>query len=150
MTAGLRRDHLSGLLLAALGAYAAWESLKLPLGSFSDPGPGYFPLALAALLAAFGLLVGFFGGASASLGALRWREGRHAAAIVGAGAFAALAIEALGYRVTVAVMLVFLLGVVERKPLPAVAAVAAGLSLGSYWLFAGLLRVPLPVGAWGF
>lgn len=146
----MRRDQSAGLLLAAAGAYAAWESLKLPLGNLSDPGPGYFPLGLAALLVVFGGLVAFFGRDSPPLRSVRWPDWRHAAAIIASGAFAALAIESFGYRLTVAVMLVFLLGVVERKPPLVVAAVTAGLSLGSYWLFFTLLRVPLPVGAFGF
>jgi len=147
---GLRSDRFAGLLLAVAGGYAAWESMKLPLGSLADPGPGYFPLVLAALLVLGGALVAAFDSGSPSLRSVRWQEWRHASAILGTGAFAALAIESLGYRLTVAVMLVFLLGVVERKPPFAVAAISAGMAMGSYWLFSTVLRVPLPVGVFGF
>lgn len=146
---GLRSDRFAGLLIAAAGCYAVWASMKLPLGSLADPGPGYFPLVLSALLVVFGVLIGVLDGGSLPLRSVRWREWRHALAILGTGGFAALAIESLGYRLTVAVMLVFLLGVVERKPPFLVAAIAAGLALGSYWLFSTVLRVPLPVGFMG-
>lgn len=149
-TSGLRSDRFAGLLIAAAGGYAAWESMKLPLGSLADPGPGYFPLVLAALLVLGGALVAAFDSGSLPLRSVRWQEWRHALAILGAGGFAALAIESLGYRLTVAVMLVFLLGVVERKPPLLVAAIAASLALGSYWLFFTVLMVPLPVGVMGF
>ena len=46
-------------------------------------------------------------------------------------------------------LLVFMLGVVERKrPLPTVL-VAAGFAFISYYVFATLLRVQLPHGPWG-
>ena len=47
------------------------------------------------------------------------------------------------------VLLAFLLGVMERKRPAVVVAVALGLSLGSFFLFSNLLKVPLPRGPWG-
>jgi putative tricarboxylic transport membrane protein len=147
---GLRAEQIAGLLLAAAGAYAAWESLKLPLGSLDNPGPGYMPIILAALLIALGLVVALAGKKSQPLAEIRWPELRHAVAIFGTCVFAALAIEPLGYRLTVAIMLVFLVGVIEKKPALSVLLVSGGMSIGSYWLFATLLKVPLPPGLFGF
>jgi hypothetical protein len=46
-------------------------------------------------------------------------------------------------------LLVFMLGVVERKkPLPTVL-VGGGFAFLSYYLFATLLKVQLPLGPWG-
>ncbi len=132
------------------GAYAGWETLKLPLGSLDNPGPGYMPLILATLLVILGLVVASAGGKSQPLAEIRWPELRHAFAIFGTCVFAALAIEPLGYRLTVAVMLIFLIGVIEKKPPLAVILVSAGMAIGSYWLFATLLKVPLPPGLFGF
>ena len=47
------------------------------------------------------------------------------------------------------VLLMVLLGVMERKRPAVVMAVALGLSLGSFFLFSNLLKVPLPRGPWG-
>ncbi len=137
-------------MISLAGAYAGWETLKLPLGSLDNPGPGYMPLILATLLVILGLVVASAGGKSQPLAEIRWPELRHAFAIFGTCVFAALAIEPLGYRLTVAVMLIFLIGVIEKKPPLAVILVSAGMAIGSYWLFATLLKVPLPPGLFGF
>lgn len=137
-------------MISLAGAYAGWETLKLPLGSLENPGPGYMPLILATLLVILGLVVASAGGKSQPMAEIRWPELRHAFAIFGTCVFAALAIEPLGYRLTVAVMLIFLIGVIEKKPPLAVILVSAGMAIGSYWLFATLLKVPLPPGLFGF
>ena len=77
-------------------------------------------------------------------------EWRHAVAIFAACAFCALALERVGYRVTIFIALVFLVGLVERKSPAATLAFAAALALGTFWLFDTLLRVPLPRWSLGF
>jgi putative tricarboxylic transport membrane protein len=146
----LRIDHVAGAALALFAAAAAWESRHLPLGSLSEPGPGYAPLLLAAALGLFGGVVILLGGRSAGFRELRWGEARHAAAIFACCAFAALFLEALGYRLTMLAILLFLLGVVERRRPLTVLAVSFGLAWGSYWLFADFLKTPLPLGPWNF
>ena len=132
-----------------LAVVSAWETRRLPLGTLHNPGPGYMPLLLALILGALGLLVALRGGSAPSLAALRWPEARHASAILVGCAFTAFALERLGYRLAVIVLLAFLLGVMERKRPAVVVAVALGLSLGSFFLFSNLLKVPLPRGPWG-
>jgi putative tricarboxylic transport membrane protein len=143
------RDRVAGSALALLAVVTAWETRRLPLGTLSEPGPGYLPLLLALLLAGLGALVALRGGASPPLAALGWPEAGHAVAILAGCAFAAVALERLGYRLTVAILVGFLLGVMERKRPAVVAAVALGLSFASFFLFASLLKVPLPRGPWG-
>lgn len=147
---GLRIDHVAGAALALLAVAVAWESRSLPLGSLSEPGPGYAPMVLAASLGLCGLLVIAVGGGSAAWRALRWGEARHAAAIFACCAFAALFLERLGYRLTMLAILLFLLGAVERRRPLTVLAVSFGLSWGSFWLFADFLKTPLPLGPWNF
>jgi hypothetical protein len=148
---GRRRiDHVAGAALALLAVAVARESRSLPLGSLSEPGPGYAPMVLAAVLGFCGLLVIAVGGGSAAWRALRWGEARHAAAIFACCAFAALFLERLGYRLTMLAILLFLLGAVERRRPLTVLAVSFGLSWGSFWLFADFLRTPLPLGPWNF
>lgn len=145
-------DRVAGAALAllALGVIEETWRLGLPLGSLHNPGPGYTPVLLAVILLAFGAAVMSYGGGATRLGALGWAEWRHALAILGACAFAALALERLGFRITVAVMAGFLVGVVERKhPVVAIVFMIA-FALGTFFLFDTLLRVPLPRGPWGF
>ena len=61
----------------------------------------------------------------------------------------ALALERLGYRITIVVACAFLIGVVERRRPVAAALVAIGLAAGTYYLFDTLLRVQLPRGPFG-
>jgi hypothetical protein len=145
---GLRIDHVAGAALALFAAVVAWESRRLPLGSLSEPGPGYAPMVLAAALGLFGVIVIAVGGGSAGWRELRWGEARHAAAIFACCAFAATFLETLGYRLTMLMILLFLLGAVERRRPLTVLAVSFGLSWGSYWLFADFLKTPLPLGPW--
>ena len=58
--------------------------------------------------------------------------------------------ETIGYRLTMLLVLGFLFGVMERIKIWLVLILAFGFSLGSFWLFDSLLRVPLPRGGWGF
>ena len=94
-------------------------------------------------------------GASWARGAGAWAtcggtNGATPLAIFGACAFAAWGLDRLGYRITVAVVMLFLLGVLERKgdrhsPLVITVVVA----WGSFLLFDTVLRVPLPRGPFG-
>ncbi|HTD89910.1 MAG TPA: tripartite tricarboxylate transporter TctB family protein, partial [Burkholderiales bacterium] len=78
-----------------------------------------------------------------------WGESKRAVAILIACGVATYALERLGFRITMAAMLVFFLGVMERRHPAKVAAVALGFAFIAYYLFATLLRVPLPVSPWG-
>ena len=148
--AGIKSDQFSGLMLAALAVWIWWLNREFPVGTLSDPGPGYVPLLLAIALGAIGVMVAAFGSRSAALLAIQWPEAGRAAVILIACAVATLALERIGYRIAIMVFLVFFLGVVERKKPWVVALVAAGFSFGSFYVIGNLLKVPLPRGPWGF
>jgi putative tricarboxylic transport membrane protein len=147
---GLRTDQFSGLMLLALALYVGWENRAYPVGTLAEPGPGYLPLLLAIFLGVMGLLIALWGVRSAPLAAMKWTEATRAIVILIACGVATLALERIGYRLTVIALLIFFLGVLERKHWFAVAGVAIGFSLISYAVFATWLRVPLPLGPWGF
>jgi hypothetical protein len=147
---GLRSDQISGLMLLALALYVGWENRVYPVGTLQEPGPGYVPLLLAAFLGITGLLIALWGGKSAPLASIRWTETTRAVVILAACSVAVFALERIGYRLTVIALLVFFLGVIERRrPLP-VALVATGFGLASHYVVGDLLRVPLPRSPWGF
>lgn len=146
----MNTDRLSGSVLVFLSIYVIFETRVLPLGSHLHPGPGYFPLLLAGLLGTLGLIIVVRGKGAPSLHAFKWEEAPHALAILVCTFFAAFAIETLGYRTTMFLVLGFLFGVMERiKPWKTIA-LALGLSLGSFWVFNTCMKVILPRGAWGF
>src|SRR4030065_444489 len=140
----LRSHQFSGLMLLALALYVGWQNRVYPVGTLSEPGPGYLPLLLAIFLGAMGLLIALWGVRSAPLAAIKWTEATRAVVILIACGVATLALERIGYRLTVIAFLVFFLGVLERRRPLRVALVALGFSLASYYIVGDLLRVPLP------
>lgn len=142
-------DRVGGIALLVLALGALWESRAYPLGALQKPGAALMPVLLAVLLGGLAILIVAFGGASPPLRSLRWTEARRAAVILAACVFAALALEPLGYRITMAFVLAFLVGAVERNRWSVVLSVALGFSLGSYWIFTRL-GVVLPQGILGF
>jgi len=142
-------DRMAGAALSLFALWVIWESRQLPLGTFRVPGPAFTPILLASLLLIFGVLIVATGGYAERFRSLRWDELPHATAILIVCVFSALALERLGYRLTVFLVLVFLLKVVEKKGWLLTGIFALALSVGSFFLFYTLLRVPLPLGPWG-
>ena len=145
-------DRVGGLTLAALALFTLEEArrLKLPLGSLQNPGPAYVPVLLAVLLFGFGVLVAAFGARAPHIARVGFREWKHAVAILVVCAFMALTLERLGYRITMFVALAVLLRLLERQSWITTATFSAAFAVGSYYLFATLLRVPLPLGPGNF
>jgi Tripartite tricarboxylate transporter TctB family len=145
-------DRVGGGALMAFALLTLEEifRLRLPFGSLQNPGPAYVPMLLALLLLGFGVLTVVFGGAAARVAEVGWSEWRHGAAILGVCAFMALALERLGFRLTIFVALTVLLGLLERRGWLTTLSFAAGFALGSFYLFATVLRVPLPRGPAGW
>jgi hypothetical protein len=147
---GWRSEQFSGLMLVALALYVAWENRAYPLGTLQEPGPGYLPLLLAIFLGGLGLLIAAWGGRSAPLASMKWGEAGRGVVILVACGVATLALERIGYRLTVIALLVFFLGVLERRAPWMAGLVAVGFSLASFYVVGDLLHVPLPRSPWGF
>ena len=142
-------DRVAGVALVLIGLATVWESRAFPLGSLHRPGPAYMPVVLAALLIVFGVAVFVMGRGARSLREVGWPEWRHAVAIFAACAFAAWGLERLGYRLTMAVVVGFLLLALERKGWVVGLGLTLVMAWGSFYLFDTLLRVPLPRGPFG-
>src|SRR6185436_7706848 len=111
----LRNDQLSGLMLIALAVYVGWQNRTYPLGSLQEPGPGYTPLLIAIFIGVMGLVIVLRGGASPRLADMKWPEAARAIVILAACGVATYALEPIGYRITIVALLVFFIGVVERR-----------------------------------
>jgi hypothetical protein len=144
-----RIDRVGGAALFVLAVVIVLEARALPFGSLARPGPGFWPVVLAVCLGFAGLVVAARGGGSPTLSMARWGDAPHAAAILAAAAFAAFALERIGYRLTILLLLLAYLGILERRRLWVTVAVAVGVSLGTFHLFSDLLKVQLPRGPWG-
>jgi hypothetical protein len=69
------KDFWVGLIYLGTGAVALWAGRSLPVGTGSEMGPGYFPLALAILLCGFGAasFVVAFTRDGGRVGAIAWK-----------------------------------------------------------------------------
>ena len=142
-------DRVAGAALVLVGLGAIWESRQFPLGSLHRPGPAYMPVVLACLMILFGIAIAAMGSRGRGMTEVGWEEWRHAVAIFAACAFAAWGLERLGYLLTMAGVLAFLLLVLERKGVILSLSVTIAMAWGSYYLFDTLLKVPLPRGPFG-
>jgi putative tricarboxylic transport membrane protein len=143
-------DRIAGSALVLFALLVVWESRHLPFGTVRQPGPAFIPILLALLLTVFGGFVALGGGRATLLSAIGWQGWRHALAILTASIFAVFALERFGYRLTMLLVLGFLIKLVEQRGWVVSLAFAVGLSFGSFFLFYTILRVPLPEGPLGF
>ena len=143
-------DRVSASALVVFALLVIWESRQLPLGTFRQPGPAFIPILLALLLLIFAVLLVLTSGRAPLLSSINWTEWRHALAILAASLFSVFAIERLGYRLTVLLVLGFLIKLVEQRGWILSLSFAGALSFGSFFLFYTVLRVPLPQGLLGF
>ena len=146
---GLRSDVVAGVVLMVIALWVGWQNRAYPIGNLAEPGPGYMPLMIAGALGVFGLLIALRAGASPLINTLDWSEGKRGIVMLIACAAAVFALERIGYRLSMIALLVFMLGVVERKRAVPTLLVAFGFAFLSYYLFASLLKVQLPRGPWG-
>lgn len=147
-----RPDVWSGIALAGVAVFAWAWARDLPLGSLHQPGPGFFPKGLAALIAllALGILArGILipAGGVASLWSERSGLGRVATMLAALLGYV-LGVERVGYLVVTTGLFVVMLRWVGGRSWVVTLMTAALAAAGSYLLFARWLMVPLPSGSW--
>jgi hypothetical protein len=144
------RDRVAALALLFLGCGAYWAATPYPIGSLAQPGPGFVPRLLAALLAAGAAALLLHGGAAARLREIDFSDVPITVVIVALLSAGAFALERAGYRPTLAGLLFLFLAVVERRPLWLSVLLAVGFALGSFYVINDVLLVPLPMSRWGW
>jgi ethanolamine transporter EutH len=144
-----RPDQIAGVVTVLLGVYVGFASREYPFGTIAEPGPGFLPLVLAIVLSAFGLVLTISASLIPSERRISFEEFPHAVVILAALGAAALAIERMGYRITIGVMVLVFLALIERRNVIGALSIATVMALGSFYLINNVLRVPLPLGPWG-
>lgn len=149
-------DAVAAIVLLALALAYTLEALRLPGVKYAvGPGPSFLPLLLGIALTALSLVLLVGTALSRTERAAEpspvgwhavWRIGVILVSLVGY----ALLFERLGYLVSTALFLAFLLAVVEPQRWWIVAGVPAVSSIFSYLLFVRWLKVPFPKGLLGF
>ena len=142
-------DRIAGGALVVLSLLVIWQSSALPLGSFRHPGPAYIPILLALLLLFFGFLLAAISRHAPQISSIQWTEWRHAVAILAACIFAGFALERLGYRCTVLLIIFFLLKSVEKRGWFLSASLALAMAFCTFYVFYTHLGEPVPQGQLG-
>jgi len=150
-------DATSGALLATFGGAIAWQASGFPRMPGHLYGAGLFPIVIGGALVLCGLLLVGRGlvsaGGARGVSLVEWtasgRRTAGAAAIIAVPLAFIWLLEPVGFLLLSLVSLFVLFQLVGVSTLRALALSLAA-SLVSYWLFAKLLRVPLPRGLTAF
>ena len=145
----------AAVTLLATFAFFIFESWQLSLRDTLGPGPGFFPFwlgVLGAVLAVFLLTQLHLNRVDLGTEALVFdRAGVRNAVLVLAGLIVAAALlDVLGFRLSMLLLIPYVLVVLGVRNWVAVGICAVAGSFGVYHVFFDLLKVPLPAGIFGF
>ena len=145
---------ISGACLAAFGIYVISVASKLPYVSEVGPGSGFFPLwlGIGLVLFASGLTFGSFAssGNRAKNESQSWKTSARALAGWLALMIAVALLSRIGFALSFAILTMFLIVALDRRPARLAVAVGIGLAVAFHLIFVIALDVTLPVGPWGF
>jgi putative tricarboxylic transport membrane protein len=151
-----KRDRISSLIGLVLSAAIGIESFRLPLGvgSWHDPGPGFFPLGAAIIMGSLCLGLYLKSGRIKAEGAEeswyvkeRWKRLVLILVILLVYAFV---LEKLGYVLSSFLVLFFIFRFVEKQRWGIAVGGSLFVALVSYGVFDKWLKMQLPKGIWGF
>lgn len=139
------KEILSGVLMIAFAAFFAWIVLRpggLSLGSARSMGPGYFPLMVAMLLGALGLLLVIHGFARGT-DSITLVPLRSFFLILVAPVVFALLVRPFGFVIGVATMLMIASWASYRMTWQWSIYITVGMTIFSTVLFMYLLKMPV-------
>ena len=147
-------DRIAGAGLLALGvAFSAGALKQYDYWGENGPGPAFLPfwLGLAMAILAAGLLVGALRSADAGEPWLPRGEGlRRLVVVLGATVALVLLLNVLGMVVATLLFLIGLFRFLDRQSWSLTVAVALAVAGLNFLVFTYWLRVPMPVGMFGF
>lgn len=149
-----KAERISPLIWLLFALYICVESLRLPLGSWRDPGPGFLPLGAGFCLGILSATAYF------QRGSPKGEEGQGSKdskgrwksilfillALCGYSVF----LEFLGFLLTTFLLLLLLFRFVEPQPWKTVIGGSLLASVASYVVFEIWLKTQLPRGILGF
>ena len=146
-------DRVSSLAWLSFALYIGIESLRLPLGSWRDPGPGFLPLGAGICLAILSLTA-FFQARSrmeekTPKGWYSQEKWKSLLLILAVLLGYALLLDFLGFLISTFLLLVMLFRFVEPQPWVVSIGGSALASIGCYVLFEIWLKTQLPKGILG-
>ena len=149
-----KSNLIAAACLAAFGIYVVYVGSKLSYVSEVGPGPGFFPFWIGIGLLLFGAYQMVLSYASARrhsgpVAPLWSGSGRALGAWLGLAVAIAL-FRWIGFAPSFIMLTIFLIVVLDRRPVVLAVGIGAGLVLAFYIVFELALGVSLPKGPWGF
>jgi len=148
----IKKDQISSLIWMFLAIYIIAASLRLPLGNWRDPGPGFLPLGSGTILFILSIINYMQAAKIAShekksdLASLAGKKNL----LLGALFAYAFLLEVLGFLLTTFFVLFFLFKAIEPQKWIISIGGSALASILSYIIFELWLRSQLPKGFFGF
>ena len=139
-------EVIGSLFWMAVGIFFALGAVKLKLGTFRNPGPGFIPLGMSLLLLSFSL----FNLTKGLINPARYASGipwKRPALVVASVLFYMLLLGRLGFLPSTFILMAILFGLlirVKRSQWPRVLFYAAATALCAWLVFSIFLRVPFP------
>jgi putative tricarboxylic transport membrane protein len=144
------RQRVAGLIFLSIGIYGLVFSVPLPWGTWEEPGPGLFPLAVSVLLSLAGIMKIFQDKGKEEGGRTDWREIARGfltpMKILGITLVFILVLERLGYLLATPLFMFVLLLWVCRYRIRVALVLALVIGVGSWYFFDKILAVKLPQG----
>ena len=145
------RQRVAGLIFLSIGLLAFIDSLQLPWGTWAEPGPGPFPLAVALLLCLAGIVkIVQKQEKSGGDGGRGWqamaRDFLTPFKILGTALIFIISLNRMGYLLATPLFLFVLFLWVCRYRVHIAAGLAVSIGVGSWFFFEKILSVQLPQG----
>jgi putative tricarboxylic transport membrane protein len=149
-----KSNLIAAACLAAFGIYVVYGGSKLSYVSDVGPGPGFFPFWIGIgflLLGTYQMGLSYSSARrhSGHIAPLWSGSGRALGAWLGLAVVIAL-FRWIGFVLGFVSLTIFLIVVLDHRPVKLACAIGAGLALTFYLLFEIALGVSLPAGPWGF
>ncbi|OGA18829.1 MAG: hypothetical protein A3H32_15415 [Betaproteobacteria bacterium RIFCSPLOWO2_02_FULL_63_19] len=142
----VKADRWIGLFFSLFAFYVCVEGVRLGLGTYQRPGPGFIPFYAGLILGVLSLAVCLWGFLGQTDKPDRWQNRGQIAMVFLAIVGFTLLVEWLGFILTAFLLVAFLLKVVERRGWGFSVAVAVAVAGASYVVFDLWLRAQLPAG----
>jgi len=151
----MNRERWGSLVWLLLGIIISWGSIRLKLGDFNNPGPGFLPFVTGMILVSLSLLVFLQSGRAGEKAVPkpflvnRQRAWKATVALIALLVYS-IGMDYLGFLVSTTLFLAFLMWAVEPQRWYIVIFGSLLASAASFTIFEILLKSPLPKGIFEF
>lgn len=147
----MKGDVVSGVALAALGAYISTQAWSWNYMGEEGPGPGFFPVWYGIAMIVLSLVLVLRSAVRPATGArVDWSGVGRALMSWAAFATAVASLKLIGFLLALALLTLFVVAVMYGRPMKVAFAAAVGNAVGFYLLFVVALDLSLPAGPLGF